>query len=302
MAQAVRTAVIPAAGFGTRMLPITKSLSKEMLPLVDKPILQVVIEELIEAGIRNIIIVTMPHKTDIADYFGPVQPELAALLGGGDPAKQAILRQLEDVQHLANFTFIEQQGVYGTGTPVLCAAPYVGNQPFIYTFADDFFIAKENSYVQMLQAYERHTAPVIACQVRTAPEDYLAYAYMDGVQVYPGEVRVRAMIEKPGKDRAPGNLASIGGFIVTPEVLPYLQQAKAELPAGRELFFNSAFDRMLADGKTLIAREIKDAQYFDTGKKLEYMKTSVAMAARHSEIGAEFMTFLRDFVKERTER
>lgn len=298
MAQAVRTAVIPAAGFGTRMLPITKAISKEMLPLVDKPIIQVVIEELVEAGISNIIIVTMPHKTDIADYFGPTQPRLAALLEGGDANKQALRAQLDGLQHIARITFIEQQGVYGTGTPVLCAAPYIGDEPFIYTFADDFFIAKENSYVQMLEAYQRHGAPVIACQVRTAPEDYLAYAYMDGTEVHPGEVRVRAMIEKPGKDRAPGNLASIGGFIVTPEVLPYLEQAKAELPAGRELFFNSAFDRMLAHNKPVIAREIKDAQYFDTGKKLEYMKTCVAMAARHPEIGTAFMDFLHDFIKE----
>ncbi|MGI0133510.1 MAG: hypothetical protein ACREBW_00935 [Candidatus Micrarchaeaceae archaeon] len=138
----------------------------------------------------------------------------------------------------------------------------------------------------MLQAYERHGAPVIACQARTEPDDYLAYAYMDGVEVYPGEVR------------APGNLASIGGFIVTPEVLPYLRRARDELPAGRELFFNSAFDRMLADGTTVIAREIQNAQYFDTGKKLEYMKTSVTMAARHPEIGTAFMDFLHNFVKE----
>lgn len=294
----IRTAVIPAAGFGTRMLPITKVISKEMLPLVDKPILQIVVEELVEAGIREIIIVTMPQKTDIADYFGPITPELAALLAGGDPAKQAILRQLEDVQRLANFTFIDQEGVYGTGTPVLCATPYIGDEPFIYTFADDFFIASENSYVQMLSAYERHKAPVIACQVRTAPEDYDAYAYMQGSEIAPGEVHVRAMVEKPGKDRAPGNLASIGGFIVTPEVLPYLRQAKAELPAGKELFFNSAFDRMLADGRLVVAREIKDAQYFDTGKKLEYMKTCVALASRHPEIGNEFMDFLRKFIKE----
>lgn len=294
----IRKAVIPAAGYGTRMLPITKVVSKEMLPLVDKPILQVVVEELVEAGIEDIIIVTSAHKTDMVDYFGDTAAGLTEHLRAGGASKEALLKELEGVKSLANFAFIEQKGVYGTGTPVLCAEPYLGNEPFIYTFADDFFVAEKNSYAQMIEAYEKYQAPVIGCQVRNADTDYDRYGYVGGEALASGELLVHAIVEQPGKANAPGDLASLGGFIVTPEVLPYLHKVRSELPVGKEFYFNSALGHMLADGKKVVAKEIVDAHYYDTGNKLEYMKTMVAMAARHPEIGAPFQQFLNQFVTE----
>ena len=296
----VRKAVIPAAGYGTRLLPITKVVSKEMLPLVDKPILQVVVEELVEAGIEDIIVVTSAHKTDMVDYFGDTGEGLAEHLRAGGPSKAALLEQLERVKNLANFAFIEQRGVYGTGTPVLCAEPYLGDEPFIYTFADDFFVAKKNSITQLIETYEQYNAPVFAGIRRTTDEDYDHYGYVGGDELDPGVVSVKTILEKPGKENAPSDLALPGSFVVTPDVLPYLRKVREQLPAGKELFFNAALGLMIDDGKQVIAKEIMDAEYYDTGNKLEYMKTAVAMAARHSEIGPQFKQFLTQFVQGNT--
>ncbi len=279
------------------MLPITKSISKEMLPLVDKPIIQMVIEELVEAGVEDIIIVTAAHKTDIVHYFGDTNKGLVEHLRAGGSSKAAVLQQLEQVQKLANFTFIEQRKLYGTGSPVLDAEPYMGNEPFIYTFADDFFIAKTNSFTQMIEAYEKYGVPIYGCQRRTADTDYDRYGYLGGDELEPGIVSIREVVEKPGKENKSGDLASLGGFVVTPKVLPFLHRVHDELPEGKEFHFNSALKLMVQEGQQVIAKEIVNAEYFDTGDKLGYMKTAVAMAARHPEFGTDFKKFLLEFTQ-----
>lgn len=298
----IRKAVIPAAGYGTRMLPITKTVSKEILPLVDKPIIQYVVEELVEAGIEDIIMITAAHKADLVDYFGETEAGLTAHLQAAGSDKAALLQDLEVVRGLANFAFVEQHGVYGTGTPVLCAEPYLGGEPFIYTFADDFFVVKsdkhQNSFKQLMAVYERHGAPVLACLRRNDPADYKRYGFAGGEEVGPGVVDVKAIVEQPGKygQTPPGDLASIGGFVVTQDVIEYLHRVRAQLPEGKEFFFNAAFGLMIADSKQVMAKEITGADYFDTGNKLEYMKTATTMAVRHPEIGEEYKQFLRQFV------
>lgn len=294
----VKKAVIPAAGHGTRMLPITKTVPKEILPLVDKPIIQIVVEELVEAGIENIIIVTSPRKAALVDYFGDVDAGLVEHLKSNGSDKAALLKELEAVKDLANFAFVEQHGVYGTGTPVLCAEPYIGDEPFIYTFADDFFVAKQNSFRQMIQAYELYDTPVIGCLKRSADEDYDNYGFIGGKEIADNVIDVNMpIVERPGKAAAPGNLASLGGFVVTPEVFRYLHEQLDELPDGQEFYFHSALSRMIDRGKRVVGREIIDAEYFDTGTKLAYMKSSVAMAARHPEIGHDFQKFLESFTR-----
>lgn len=298
MTQSVRKAIIPAAGHGTRMLPITKTVPKEILPLVDKPIIQVVVEELVEAGIENIIIVTSPRKSALVDYFGDVDAALVEHLQAGGEPKATLLKQLEAVKHLASFAFVEQHGVYGTGTPVLCAEAYIGNEPFIYTFADDFFVARQNSFCQMIQAFQKYNAPVVGCLKRAASEDYEQYGYVGGQTIEEAIIELDSpILERPGKDEAPSDLASLGGFVLTPEVFDYLHQALETLPSDKEFYFHSALSQMIKDNKRVIAREIIDAEYFDTGTKLAYMKSAVAMAARHPEIGQSFQKFLHDYVK-----
>jgi len=300
MQKKVRKAVIPAAGYGTRMLPITKTVSKEMLPIVDKPIIQQVVEELVEAGIEDIILVTAAHKADIHDYFGDVEAGLTSHLQAAGPSKAELLKQLESIEDLAHFAFIEQSKQYGTGVPVLDAEPYIGDEPFIYTFADDFFVSSSpetNSFKQMIAAYEAYGAPVWGGQRRTADADYDRYGYVGGEELAPGEWSVKEIVERPGKANAPGDLASLGGFVVTPEVFGYLHVAKDELEASKELYFNSALALMIANGEQVVAKEITDAEYFDTGNKLEYMKTVTTLAARHPEIGHEYRAFLNQFMQ-----
>lgn len=293
--QKVRKAVIPAAGYGTRMLPITKTISKEMLPLVDKPIIQQVVEELVEAGIEDIIMVIAPHKADINDYFGETEEGLVGHLKAAGPSKEQLLQQLESVQDMANFAFIEQSKQYGTGTPVLDAAPYLGGEPFIYTYADDFFIAKENSVKQLINCYKQYDAPVLGCLRKTDPKDFDRYGFVGGEPVEDGAVKVKLLAEKPGAANAPSQLAAMGYYLLTPDIIDYLQQVLHDLPAGREFYVTDAYNAMINDGKQMIAKEIVDAEYFDTGNKLEYMKTVTTLAARHAEIGGDYKQWLRDF-------
>ncbi len=291
----IRKAVIAAAGYGTRMLPITKTISKEMLPLVDKPIIQVVVEELVAGGIEDIVIVTAAHKTDLVGYFGAAEAGLAEHLRSGGQNKQEVLQQLDQVQHMANFAFVEQRGQYGTGSPVLDAEPYLQGEPFIYTFADDFFVSQTNSFKQMIDAYQQYGAPVLGCMNCTKDGDFDKYAYVSGQELSPGVTDMSSIIEKPGRDRAPSELAALGFYLATPDIMKYLHHVLAALPPGKEFYFMEAFNLMIADGKQVIAKEIVGADYYDTGNKLEYMKTVVAMAARHPEIGKDFQAFLQDY-------
>lgn len=296
MSQSITKAVIAAAGYGTRMLPITKIVPKEVLPLVDKPIIQIIVEKLAQAGIEDIIIVTKARKSELVEYFGDVDAGLVEHLRGGGSKKEAILEELESVRELANFAFVEQDKTYGTGTPVLDAAPYVGESPFLYLFADDFFMG-ENCYSQIIEAYEQYKAPVFACLRRTNVADYDRYGYVGGDELSPGLIDVKAIVEQPGKANTPGDLASVDGFVVTPEVISYLRKLRAELAPGRELQFNGSLKLMIEDGKRVLAKEITGADYYDTGNKLEFMKSSVALAAMHPEIGDEFKRFLTEFVQ-----
>lgn len=289
----VTKAVIPAAGYGTRMLPITKTISKEILPLVDKPIIQYVVEELTEAGITDIIIVTSQRKADLVDYFSDVDAGLLDHLKANQ--KHDFIKQLEDVHKLANIAFIEQRGTYGTGTPVLNAEPYLGGEPFVFTYADDFFMGEDNSVKQMIAAYEKYDAPVDGCMLRDSPDDFKRYGYVGGHEVEPGILELdQPIIERPGIEKAPSKLAQAGGFVVKSNVLSYLHSAKEQLQEGQELYFHSALNLMLEAGERVVAKEITNAQYFDTGNKLEYMKTAVAMAARHPEIGDAFRQHLKE--------
>lgn len=293
--QRVRKAVIPAAGYGTRMLPITKTISKEMLPLVDKPIIQIVIEELVEAGIEDIIIVTAAHKTDMVDYFGETEPGLKAHLQASGPSKATLIEQLDAVRHMANFAFIEQHGRYGTGTPLLNAEPYLGGEPFVYTYADDFFSSHDNCVKQLISTYETHNAPVIGCMRRASDADYDRYGYVDGAEIEPGLLTMKNYAEKPGKANAPSELAIMGYYIITQDIVQQLKRINQELPPDEEFYHTYGINSIIAQGKTVLAKQLAADDYFDTGNKLEYMKTAVAMAARHPEIGVDFKQFMREY-------
>jgi|AntRauTorckE6833_2_1112554.scaffolds.fasta_scaffold00406_13 UTP--glucose-1-phosphate uridylyltransferase len=287
----VRKAVIAAAGFGTRFLPQTKAMPKEMLPLVDKPIVQYIVEELVGAGIEDIIIVTGYHKRSIEDHFDEMSTDLRHNLD--KPGKEELLKQTEGISDLANFIYVRQKGPYGNATPVLNAEHLVSDEPFIYTFADDFFVAKPSRFQQMITKYQQTGSSVLPCMRIKDDANYKKYGVVAGHQIEPGVIDMKTIIEKPGKEDAPSDLASVTGYLLTPDIFPYLREAKAELEAGKEFIIQTAMQKMIQDNHQMLALEIKNGHYYDTGNKLDYVKTLVDFALRHDDIKEEFAEYLK---------
>src|SRR5476651_157950 len=177
----VRKAVIAAAGFGTRFLPQTKAMPKEMLPLVDKPIIQYIVEELVSAGIEDIVIVTGYHKRSIEDHFDYLSADLRANLKTS--GKTELLDEIKKISDLANFAYIRQKGPYGNATPLLNAEHLIGDEPFIYTWGDDFVVSKPSRFSQLISAHQKHGGSILTCVTAEHDDDYSRYAFIEGDEV-----------------------------------------------------------------------------------------------------------------------
>lgn len=290
----VRKAVIAAAGFGTRFLPQTKAMPKEMLPLVDKPIIQYIVEELVEAGIEDIVIVTGYHKRSIEDHFDHMSADLRANLKQGN--KLELLESTKAISNLANFAYIRQKGPYGNGTPILNAEHLIGDEPFIYTFADDFVVAEPSRFRQMIELHNHTGSNVLTCIRVKNDEDYKRYGIIAGDELEEGLLRTKTIIEKPGKENAPSDLASVSGYLFNPEIFGYLQAAKENLQGGEEFYQQTAMQAMIDGGHEILALEIKNGKYYDTGNKLEYLKTVVDFALKHDDLKEDFAAYLKTIV------
>ena len=291
----VTKAVIAAAGFGTRFLPQTKAMPKEMLPIIDKPIIQYIVEDLVAAGIKDIIIVGSSNKRAIEDHFDVPSEDLLNNLRAGGAKKQPYINEVQAIAELANFIYIRQKGPYGTATPILNAAHLLGDQPFIYAFADDLTVAKPNAYQQMIARYEEFQTGIVPCLKMSRPEEYNLYGVVSGSEVRPGVVEMDGIIEKPGIENAPSDLAAVGGYLLTSECLEYLEAGVRNLKPGEEFYVTSkVIDPMLRDGKRFHACEITNSKRYDTGDKLEYLKTVVDFGLTHKELGPQFQAYLRD--------
>lgn len=288
----VRKAVIPAAGFGTRFLPQTKAMPKEMLPIVDKPVIQIVVEELVEAGITDIIMVTGYHKRTIEDHFDSPSTDLIENLKMGGEKKRPLLESIQKISELANFYYVRQKGPYGNGTPLVNVKDIVGDEPFIYTWSDDFITAEPSRFKQLLSVYENYGCSVLASLKATKDEDYDRYGFAGGNEIEPGVLDTNVLIEKPGKEAAPSNYATVSGFVFTPDIFGYLAQVLRELQPGQEFYYIDALKLMLADGKRVLAKEISGGVFHDTGNKLEYLKTVVEFALRNPEVAEKFRSYL----------
>lgn len=288
----ITKAVIAAAGFGTRFLPQTKAMPKEMLPLIDKPIIQYVVEELVEAGIEDIIIVTGYSKRSIEDHFDNPSEELINNLRMGGESKAALLEEVVSIGNLANFVYVRQKGPYGNGTPLLNVEHLIKDEPFIYTWSDDFISANPSRFKQLIAAYQKHESPILASIRATSDDDYKRYGFAGGKELSPGVVEVSSIVEKPGKDNAPSDLATVSGFVLTPDIFSYLHRALEKRGDNSELYYNDALKLMLEDGKRIIAYEVQNGRYYDAGNKLEYLKTVVDFALKNPELGKEFKDYL----------
>ncbi len=286
-------AIIAAAGFGTRFLPQTKAMPKEMMPLVDKPIIQYVVEELVEAGIKDIILVGSSNKRAIEDHFDVPSGDLVANLTAGGPKKKPLLDQVNQIADLANFVYLRQKGPYGNATPIACAAHLIGNEPFIYTWADDFFVSKPGVTKQLIETYERYGGSVLACKRVEQDDEYDKYGFVSGDAEQTGEIKVQRIIEKPGKDNAPSELGSVSEYLFTPELFEYLERAENEFAGGGEFMIQPVVQSMIEDGWGVYAREISNGTFYDTGDKLEYLKTVVDFGLKDPVLGPEFAKYLR---------
>ncbi len=290
----ITKAVIPAAGFGTRFLPQTKAMPKEMLPVVDKPVIQYVVEEVVESGIKNIIIVTGSNKRAIEDHFDSPDEDLIKNLLQGN--KEHLLEEVKKISDMANFIYVRQKGPYGNGTPVLAAEPAIDNEPFAVLWGDEFIYAKPPRLAQMIPVYEKYGGIVISGVRIDKKEDLKRYGIAD-LEAMPGEknvFKIKAIVEKPEPDEAPSNVAAHGCYILPPEIFSALRRMKPG--KGGEIWLTDAINLLHKEGMPLYAVVIDNAKYYDTGNKLEYMKTTVELALEHKEIGTDLRNHLKELL------
>jgi UTP--glucose-1-phosphate uridylyltransferase len=296
MGQKVRKAVIAAAGFGTRFLPATKAMPKEMMPVVDKPIIQYVVEEVAAAGITDICIVTGWHKRSIEDHFDyPFELEKRLEEWG----KHEYIDEVRRIGDLANFHYVRQKGPFGNATPIWNARSFIGDEPFLYLWADEFFVSDGPSRCQQLvKAYEELGASAILGSFKkSTPRDYKLWGYAVGTEISDGILEVQHTVEKPGPGVIDSNYALFSPFVFGPEMVPAIGEAVRRLEAdgsGRELYYVEGINILLEQGKKVCAVEMKDGSYYDCGSKLGYLKATVEMGLRHEDLSADFKQYLKD--------
>ena len=290
----ITKAVIPAAGFGTRFLPQTKAMPKEMLPIVDKPVIQYVVEEVVQSGVENVIIVTGANKRAIEDHFDIPNEDLTKNLIQGN--KEHLLEEVKKISDMANFIYVRQKGPYGNGTPVLAAEPVIENEPFAVLWGDEFIYAKPPRLAQMIPVYEKYGGIVISGVKIEKKEDLKRYGIAD-LEAVSGEknvYKIKAIVEKPEPDEAPSNIATHGCYILPPEIFSALKRLKPG--KGGEIWLTDAINLLKDEGVPVYAVEVENGKYYDTGNKLEYMKTSVELALEHPEVGPELRAYLKELL------
>jgi UTP--glucose-1-phosphate uridylyltransferase len=284
----VRKAVFPAAGLGTRFLPATKAQPKEMLPLVDKPIIQYGVEEAVASGVDNIIIITGRGKNAIEDHFD-VSIELEAFLESRGKTDQ--LAEVRKISSMINVAYMRQGEPLGLGHAVLVAAELIGDEPFAVILADDVIDADRPALRQMIDVYEKVGGPVLA--VERVPHDQVSnYGIVDidpDANLGEGIYAVRDLVEKPAREDAPSNLAIIGRYILTPDIFPMLTATDRDRTG--EIQLTNGLKKLLQQRK-IYACEIQGTRH-DTGNKLGYLQAVVYFALRRDDLGEAFRTYLR---------
>jgi UTP--glucose-1-phosphate uridylyltransferase len=282
----VRKAVFPAAGLGTRFLPVTKAQPKEMLPLVDKPIIQYGVEEAVASGIDNIILVTGRGKNAIEDHFD-VSVELESFLEARGKREQ--LAEIRKISNMINFAYVRQGEALGLGHAVLVTRELVGNEPFAVILADDVIDAEPPAMKQLINVFERVGGPVLAVE-RVPPEDVSSYGVIAvDTELGEGTYRIRDLVEKPPRDEAPSNLAIIGRYVLTPDIFPALAATKSDRTG--EIQLTNGL-RALLKSRPIYACEVKGVRH-DTGNKLGFLKAVVYFALRRPDLAEKFSTYLR---------
>jgi UTP--glucose-1-phosphate uridylyltransferase len=282
----IRKAVFPVAGLGTRFLPATKASAKEMLPVVDKPLIQYAVQEAISAGAQELIFITGRSKNSIMDHFDKAYELEAELQGRG---KEKLLAAVQDiVPPGVTCIFIRQAEALGLGHAVLCAWPAVGDEDFYVILADDLIDGRlQPALAQMHRVYQQYGTSVLAVQ-RVPQEEVSSYGIVDTQPVGPGLSEIRRMVEKPKPEEAPSNLAVVGRYILTPRIFKLLE--RTQRGAGGEIQLTDAISAMLQE-QTVLAYEFEGTRY-DCGSKLGYLRANVEYALQHPELADDFRAYL----------
>jgi UTP--glucose-1-phosphate uridylyltransferase len=281
----IRKAVFPAAGLGTRFLPATKAQPKEMLPLVDKPIIQYGVEEALASGVDNIILVTGRGKNAIEDHFD-VSVELETFLEAR--GKKDLLDEVRKISNLINFSYVRQGEPLGLGHAVLVTQNLIGDEPFAVILGDDVIDADPPALRQMIDVFKEVEGPVVAIE-RVPVSDVSSYGILDAEEIRPGVYQIRDMVEKPSKEEAPSDLAIIGRYILTPDIFPALEATASDRTG--EIQLTNGLRRLLKD-RPLYGCRIDGVRH-DTGNKLGFLKAVVYFALRRPDISEKFADYLR---------
>lgn len=286
----IKKAIIPAAGLGTRFLPATKAQPKEMLPIVDKPTIQYIVEEAVASGIEDIIIVTGRTKKAIEDHFDK-SVELEMELE--KKKNKELLEIARSVSQIANIYYIRQKEPKGLGHAVLTARTFIGNEPFAVLLGDDIIDSEKPALRQMMDVYDKYQASVLGVQT-VERRDVNKYGIIDGLKIDNRVYQVKDMVEKPKVDEAPSNVAVLGRYIITPQIFDFLE--KQEIGAGGEIQLTDALNK-LAKVEQMYAYDFIGRRY-DVGNKMGFLQATVEFALKRPELREEFKNYLTDIIKQ----
>ena len=286
MANKIRKAVFPAAGLGTRFLPATKASPKEMLPLVDKPLIQYAVEEAVASGIESMLIITGRDKAAIENHFD-ISFELEQILK--EKGKDDLFREIRAISEMARISYTRQREALGLGHAIYQAKDFTGDEPFAALLADDIVDAEVPALQQMIDVFEKYDAPVIAT-MQVEGEAISRFGVIDAEEVEPGVYRIRDMVEKPSLADAPSDLAIIGRYIFTPDIFSAIE--KTEPGAGGEIQITDAM-RILLNERPFYAVKLQGTRH-DAGDKLGFLIATVEFALKRDDLGDEFREYLRN--------
>ncbi|MBU0722299.1 UTP--glucose-1-phosphate uridylyltransferase [Patescibacteria group bacterium] len=286
--QKITKAVVAVAGSGTRLLPATKTMPKEMLPIVDKPIIQLVVEELVAAGIEDIVLVTKWDKKPLEDHFDYNWALVDDLKKAG---KDKLIEEIKKIANLANFIYVRQKGPYGNGTPVLSAASIVKNEPFMFVWGDDLVKSKVPFAKQMADDHNKTGHLMIGVQ-KVPKEEVIRYGI---VKIKKHSMQIQDIVEKPSIKEAPSCFADFGRMILNQEIVDILKN----LPLGKnnELWIVDAIKQYVKQGGKFYAKKIQHGEWLTTGDPLNYMKTNLKYAFDRADIGPEIKKFTKELLK-----
>ncbi|MEK7656113.1 MAG: UTP--glucose-1-phosphate uridylyltransferase [Patescibacteria group bacterium] len=288
MPQKIRKVVIPVAGYGTRFLPATKAMPKEMLPIIDKPVIQYVVEEAVASGIEDVILVTSSAKRAVEDHFDD-NHELEHWLEA--TGKQSQLEDIRKIGKMANFIYVRQKGPYGNATPILNVKHLIGDEPFAVLFGDEIFSGDVPRLKQMIDVFAKYGDPVLGA-IPVDDEGTKRYGIIDpAAEVEPGIFQLKGMVEKPGPEKAPSRVASIGAYVLTPDIFDAIVET-APGHGGEYILLDAI--KLLLKTRPIYAR-VLEGTYHDTGSKIGWLKANIDAAFQRSDLRDDAREMMKKF-------